>query len=594
MKNSQISGIKLQIILPMVITLICSLATTYYFLIHNNEKNIINSSILYAKSNIAQYLTLREYYTREVIDVAQQHSNLEVDIFAQNKPNTIPLPATMIHELSDILKNKDSHIKLNIYSKYPFPNRNNKKLDTFEKESLDFLEKNPSETFVKRQIYNNKDSVRVVVADVFSSNTCVSCHNALPNSPKRDWKLNDVGGALEIIVPIDKVIATNNKNTVQISIIIFIILTVLIVAIYFYIDLKIIKSIEKISDFVQNVKDGDLEDELVLEQNNELKSLSTNINAMKISLKDSLTMFYNENQVRRKAQENVTALNTQLEQKVKIRTKELNLRNNELIKTLRELKATKDDLLESQRMAAIGELVGAVTHEINTPLGISVTTSSFIESITKDLKKLYKSDDMSEDDFENYLESVQNNIKIILDSLERVSKMLRSFKHIAIDQTIEDKREFYLKEYIDEILLSLRNKTKKYKHKIIIDIDESIKIDSYPGYFYQIITNFINNSYLHGFEGIKEGTVNISANIHDDELEFIYEDNGNGAKKEVLDHVFEEYYTTRKGEGGTGLGLSIVHNLVVNKLNGTIDISSEENKGFKYVILIPKGIINNK
>ena len=588
MTNFFKKGIRRQIILPMLVTMVFAMILIYTFLIYKNEKNIINSSVIFAKSNIEQYLTIRKYYSSNVIDKVLTYSDLDVDVLVTRDTKSIPLPATMIHDLSALLKKEKSQIALNIYSNYPFPNRKDRVLDSFEKDSLKFLENNPKGIFYKRQIYNNKDSVRVVVADILSDISCVSCHNALPNTPKNDWKLNDVRGALEIVIPIEEIVHNNLTNTIQTIILLFLVLFISILVIYISINNKLINSIEKISNFVKNIKNGNLNDELNITQHNELKDLSDNINLMKRSLRNTLNLLHDENKIRKNTENELNQVNNNLEEKIQLRTLELENQNNILQNTLQKLETTQVDLNKSQKMADLGELVGGVTHEINTPLGISITTASFLESITHDLNKLYKSEDMTEEYFENYIKKIEENIKIILLSLTRVATMINSFREIAIDQVIEEKRVFVLNDYISEILLSLKNKTKKQKHTIIIDIKKSITINNYPGYFYQIITNFINNSYLHAFEGIESGEIIIRAVELDNSIELTYEDNGIGIKKEIRENIFKEYYTTKRGKGGTGLGLSIVNDLVINKLKGTIELVSHENEGLKYIITIPK------
>lgn len=580
-------GIRRQIILPMIVTMICSVAIIYSFLIYKNEKNIINSSVIFAKGNIEQYLTLREYYTHKVVNPAMQYSNLEIDMFLKNDPRSIPLPATMIHDLSNLLKEKNARIQLNLYSNYPFPNRENRVLDSFEKESLIFLKKNPKGVFYKRENFENQDTVRVVVADVLSHQTCVSCHNSIANTPKNDWKLGDVRGALEIIVPIEDIISINTTNTLQLTLIVFLVLFISISFIYFLINNKILNIIEQITTYVSKIKKGHLDEEIEINQKNELQLLSKNINSMRVSLKDTLNMLKAENKSRKKAQKEVTTINTQLEQTIEDRTKELLTQNTKLLKTLYDLENSQNDLIKSQKMAELGELVGSVTHEINTPLGTSITGSSYLESITKDLKQLYSSDKMTQDDFENYLNKVEENIKMIFISLNRVAAMIKSFKHIAVDQTIEEKRVFKAKEYIQEILLTLRNKTKKHNHKIIININDELEINSYPSYFYQIITNFINNAYLHGFEAIKEGQITIDLVEEKENYIFTFSDNGAGIDSQNIDKLFNEYYTTKRGKGGTGLGLNIVHNIVTEKLHGTIEVKSKKEEGTTFIITFP-------
>ncbi|NQY93156.1 MAG: HAMP domain-containing histidine kinase [Campylobacteraceae bacterium] len=308
---------------------------------------------------------------------------------------------------------------------------------------------------------------------------------------------------------------------------------------------------------------------------------------MKISLKNTLNLLNDENKIRKKAEDDLFSLNEKLEDTVYERTIALKKQNKELKNMVEKLDSTQDDLNKSEKMANLGELVGGITHEINTPLGISITTASFIQTLAHDLEKIYTEEDMSEEDFQSFLSSVKENIKNILSSLNRVSITLNSFRDIALDQVIEEKRIFNVHGYLDEILISLRHKTKKYKHEMIIDVDKSININSYPGYFYQIFTNLINNSYLHAFEDVEVGKIVISIHKFVKYLELIYSDNGTGIKKEQINEIFKEYYTTKRGTGGTGLGLGIVNNLITNKLKGSIKVESGDEEGLKYIIIIP-------
>ncbi len=580
-------GIRRQIIAPMIVTMLCAMIIIYSFLIYKNESNIIDSSVVFAKNNIEQYLTIRKYYTSNVINKILKYSDLEVNISLNDDPRSVPLPATMIHDLSDLLREKRSKIKLNLYSNYPFPNRENRVLDKFERESLLFLEKNPKGTFYKREMYESKDSVRVVIADVLSDNTCVSCHNSLANTPKNDWNLYDVRGALEIIVPIDEIVENNFNNTIQTVILLFCILFISIFIIYLTINNKLLNSIERISTFVNNIKDGNLNDTVEVKQDNELQALSNNVNSMRISLKNTLNLLNEENKIRKKAEEDLFSLNEKLEDTIYNRTIELKKQNKELKTTVERLENTQEDLTKSEKMANLGELVGGITHEINTPLGISITTASFIQNLTNDLEIVYNNENMSEDEFETFIKSIKENIRNILSSLSRVSITLNSFRDIALDQVIEEKRIFNIRTYLDEVLIALRHKTKKHKHEIIVDIDKTINIDSYPGYFYQIFTNLINNSYLHAFEGINEGKIYINMNKFKEHLELTFSDNGSGIQKEEIEKIFKEYYTTKRGSGGTGLGLGIINDLITNKLNGSIKIDKEHEVGLKYIIIIP-------
>lgn len=297
-----------------------------------------------------------------------------------------------------------------------------------------------------------------------------------------------------------------------------------------------------------------------------------------------------KNKVQNK-QNKLDELNNSLEQKVLKRTSDLNESNIKLTDTLDNLKKTKKDLIVSEKMAILGELVGSITHEINSPLGMCITSTSHIQEMTKKIDELYKKEEMSEDEFKIFLKDLYELTKIISINLDNTSKLVKSFKNVAVDQAIEEKREFFLKEYIEEILLSLKSKTKKTNIQISVECNEKLILNTYPNFIFQILTNFINNSLLHGFEKDEKGNINIIISDLDNEIELIYKDNGKGIPKELKENIFQQYFTTKKGKGGTGLGLYIIKRIVTEKLNGEIQINQKKTKGVEFLIKIPKTIV---
>ena len=272
---------------------------------------------------------------------------------------------------------------------------------------------------------------------------------------------------------------------------------------------------------------------------------------------------------------------------VYIQNRRLKEYNKKLKLTLNNLKETQENLIAAEKMATLGELVGGVTHEIISPLSVGIMGSSYIVELTKDIEKLYNTRDMSESEFDEYLKNINEISESITLNLNRTKDLVNSFKDVAIDQTIEDERDFNIKLYLDEILLSLTSKLKKTNIKITIECDYKLVIKGYPGYIAQILINFINNSLLHGFEKDEEGEIKILVNEMDDQLELIYKDNGRGIAQNKQDKIFDKFYTTKKRNGGTGLGLHIVKSIVQNKLNGTIDFKSEPGNGVEITIVIP-------
>jgi len=321
---------------------------------------------------------------------------------------------------------------------------------------------------------------------------------------------------------------------------------------------------EKLNEVV-NKKDDDIP-KLDILREDEVGLLSKSFNIMASNLNQSRNelIIYKNN----------------LEQLVEKRTVELE-------KSLSNLKKTQKKLIESEKMASLGGLVAGVAHEINTPVGIGLTGITHFLQTTKELEKLYKSDEMSQKDFEDYLETAKDIAHQINDNLEKTASLVKSFKQVAVDQTNEIKRVFNLKEYINAILFSLKNIIKKTQLEFDIKIEEEVILNSYPGIYSQIFTNLIINSIIHGYDDKAKGTIEIKVNKQNNNLLIVFKDDGKGIKEENISKIFEPFFTTNRKHGGTGLGLNVVYNLVTHNLKGTIECNSVEKEGTIFKLNLP-------
>jgi len=290
---------------------------------------------------------------------------------------------------------------------------------------------------------------------------------------------------------------------------------------------------------------------------------------------------------RKWAEESLRKLNEELEQRVEARTIELQRTNKFLQKSLETLERAQKQLVESEKMAALGGLVAGVAHEINTPLGVGVTAASHLAEQSREIGRIYHTDKMKRSDLEKYLKTAYESTAMILENLRRAAENIRSFKQVAVDQTHDRKRVFKLKQCIDNVLLSLHPKLQKTHHTIMVHCPEDLKIDSYPGAFSHIATNFVMNSLIHGFENEVEGHIEIQISEKNGTLRMRYSDDGKGMSAEECLRIFEPFYTTRRGQGGSGLGLHIVYNLVTQRLNGHIECESTPGSGTTFTIEIP-------
>lgn len=253
------------------------------------------------------------------------------------------------------------------------------------------------------------------------------------------------------------------------------------------------------------------------------------------------------------------------------------------------LKRQQQKLDEDEKMVALGNLVAGVAHEINTPLGIGVTTASYMRKVNNDTRITLNEGRFTRDDLLDYMETMDESISLLETNLDRGSGIIRSFKQIAVDLTHENREEFNVRQYINSVALSLTHEYKKGGHTVRVECDEALRLTSYPGVFAQILTNFIMNSVIHGFNGIQNGHMVISAFIDGGQFVLRYEDDGCGISPENLNRVFEPFFTTAKGSGGSGLGLSIVKNLVTKKLMGAVSVESIPGKGTVFTVRMPVG-----
>lgn len=275
--------------------------------------------------------------------------------------------------------------------------------------------------------------------------------------------------------------------------------------------------------------------------------------------------------------------NTDLEKRVEARTLELYNTNQELQESMEELKKTQKKLVQAEKMAVLGGMVAGVAHEINTPVGICVTSSSFLENKTNQFEVKYNENTITREDLEVFINDTKKVSISILKNLKKAADLIKTFRMVAVDQGTEEKRKFNLKQYIHDVLLSLKSIHADTNHKITVLGDDSAEIFSYPGTYYQIITSLLSNSILHGFEN-GEGEIVIEIEQQENRALLTYHDNGKGIEPDHLEKVFDPFFTTKRAKGGVGLGLNIVYNLVTQRLNGEIRCESTPGKGTTFFI----------
>src|SRR5712691_1735372 len=255
---------------------------------------------------------------------------------------------------------------------------------------------------------------------------------------------------------------------------------------------------------------------------------------------------------------------------------------------LTELRNTQESLIEAEKLAALGGLVAGVAHEVNNPVGISMTVASSLarrcESFTAELEQ----GQMRRSRLAEFINSNREAANQLVANLQRAGELIQSFKQVAVDRSHAERRLFDLRHSTEQILASLRPGLKKSHIELITEIPVGIAMDSYPGHYGQVLTNLFLNAVKHGFDGVPEGTIHIEARpVGVGQVEINFYDDGKGMTDEVQRRAFDPFFTTRRGEGGTGLGLHIVYNLVTRRLGGRIMLSSAPWRGTTFRITLP-------
>ena len=401
-------------------------------------------------------------------------------------------------------------------------------------------------------------------------------------------------GSLKVVISLES-LYQNLYGTV-ISILIFqliktFLMSLFILAIFHYL---VTRHLIVMAEFSSNTTVHNLDELLVLKrktlgENDEISLMLKAINDTKKNLKKLVET--SDASVKMQLE---IAHREQKEQSYKLFQKEIEAKNEklaesnaELESTILELKNTQDKLINSEKMAALGGMVQGVAHELNTPIGLSITGASHIQNDTVRIIKLLSENKMKKSDLDDYLFETGNLSKSICVSLDKAASLIRSFKLVSVEQHEELKQNFDVRDNLIDILYSINPSLKEKRIKIINNVDENINLCSFPGVFYQIYTNLINNALLHAFEDRETGEIVIAASYVNNMLSMTFKDDGNGMKPEVIKKVFDPFFTTKRANGGTGLGMNIIYNLVNEKLLGTIGVSSEIDKGTTFSFEIP-------
>ncbi len=261
----------------------------------------------------------------------------------------------------------------------------------------------------------------------------------------------------------------------------------------------------------------------------------------------------------------------------------------ELLGSMQHLEQTRKSLVESEKLASLGRLVAGVAHEINTPVGISVSSASYLSDRTESAQALVQAGRFDAAAQDTYLRDARESARLLLSNARRVAQLVLNFKQLAVDRINEARHRFDLKAHLEETIRDLQPKLGESQIEVSIEVSSTIQMDSYPMSLAQVVTNLAVNAVQHAFEPGRKGMVFIRASLReDDEVRIEFSDNGRGIDPALRVRVFEPFFTTRRTIGGSGLGLYIVNQIVTRQLDGSIVLETNGDQGVRFVMHIPR------
>lgn len=273
------------------------------------------------------------------------------------------------------------------------------------------------------------------------------------------------------------------------------------------------------------------------------------------------------------ALEALKANNETLEQRVQDRTHELQLAMQQLV--------------QSEKLASLGSLVAGMAHELNTPVGNTMTMATSMKSRLEEFTQAIASGSLRKSVLEAFVNEAREAMQLIESNTRRAADLVSNFKQVAIDQTSMRARRFDLMEIIEETMATLKPMYKHKPHQIVTDIQGGISLNSYPGALEQVIVNLMQNALIHGLDDGKPGRIDLRGGQSLNYAWVEVVDNGRGIPAHILPHIFDPFFTTRLGQGGSGLGLYITYNLVKGLLGGELSVTSHEGGGTCFRVQIP-------
>jgi signal transduction histidine kinase len=585
-KRTALFGIRLltkHTILLLAILLISGFAAAL-FNMSNLSSDLIQSQAIQSSALYAQAIKeARTLYSKNVVTRVKEVPGIHVITDYNSQLGGIPLPATYLIELSKSITDQNPGMSLRLYSDYPFPSRVQEggARDDFEKTALEYLRRHPTESFVRFENFQGRPSLRYAEADIMKP-SCVACHNTDPNSPKRDWKVGDVRGVVEINRFLDSFM---NQTRAGLS------------RTFSTLGGLLALSLVGIALVITRLRQTSEEMELqVIDRTLQLRQTNEELLEEKIKVEQSALQ----------AQEHAQQLGESEAQ--------LNQKAQALQQSLQELQSIQVQLVQSEKMSSLGQLVAGIAHEINNPISFIHGNLNPLDHHTQELLnvvKLYQQhypDPVSDIQVmaeEIDLEFLQEDLTKIITSMkigtDRICQIVLSLRNFSrMDEAAV--KSVSIHEGIDSTLMILQHRLNPHSNspaiEVIKDYGNLPPVECYPGQLNQVFMNLLANAIDTIEEDRAQRTfqenndrpsqITIQTSILDNQwVEISIADNGKGIPQQIQNRIFDPFFTTKEVGKGTGMGLSISYQIITENHYGKLECLSNPNQGTKFSIQIP-------
>ena len=305
------------------------------------------------------------------------------------------------------------------------------------------------------------------------------------------------------------------------------------------------------------------------------------------SLNIMLTRTQNQIERHKNDKQEIKQLNQSLEEKVNQRTIALREANQELLTTLERMHQYQNQIVESEKMASLGQMVAGVAHEVNTPIGLGITSSTLLRDKLAEISQSFEQKTLTSSQLKRFIDNGVENLDLIYRNLNRAAELVSSFKRVAVNQDDELNSIVNMHELISNVMLSMRADLLVKDPNVVIHCSSQLMFETKVGPLQQVLQQLLSNSVIHGFRDNQNNEIEITVERNESSLIIDYYDNGIGVDKSIKKRIFDPFVTTKRGEGGSGLGMHLVYNLVTQALGGSVYFDDQSSKGTRFIITLP-------